>query len=89
MYIEFRWSSEFSPNVIGFMRQTVLDSIDPWADRFGVQYRTKTVKNTLRITFDEDSHYTLFVTSWRPPGVGKLHEWWFDYRIVEPMNTRH
>jgi hypothetical protein len=89
MYIEFRWNNEFSSNVIDFMRQAVLNSVDLWAERFGVRYRTKVVKNVLRITFDDDSYYTLFVTSWRPPPVGQLHEWWFDYRIVEPMNTRH
>ena len=89
MYIEFRWNDTLSPNVIDFLRQTVLDSIDPWADRFGIQYRTKAIKNTLRITFDEDSYYTLFVTSWRSPPLGQVRDWWFDYRIVEPMNTRH
>lgn len=88
MYIEFRWGDDFSPEVIAFLRQTVLNYIDPWADRYGIRYRTKAVKNTLRITFDEDSYYTLFVTSWTPPQVGRYQSW-FGYRVVAPMNTRH
>jgi len=89
MYIEFYLPDDIamtgSSNVTQFIRKAIVDSVETWAKRYSVAYRRKTVKNVLRITFDHDSHYTLFVTSWQPPQVGEMHQWWFAYRIVEPM----
>jgi hypothetical protein len=91
MYIEFYLPDDIattgSSNVIQFIRKNIVESVDDWAKRYDVAYRRKTVKNVLRITFDHDSYYTLFATSWQPPQVGKMHQWWFTYRIVEPMST--
>lgn len=92
MYIEFYLPNDqalnFSENVIHFIRQSIIQSVDSWSNRYGIAYRTKAVRKALRLTFDHDSHYTLFVTSWQPPQVGRIHKWWFTYRIVDPMNTQ-
>jgi hypothetical protein len=92
MYIEFYLPGDrgldFSENVMQFIRQNILQSVDAWASRYEIKYRSKAVRKALRLTFDNDSYYTLFVTTWQPPQVGRIHEWWFTYRIVDPMNTR-
>jgi hypothetical protein len=85
MYIEFSWPDQISHKVIVFISDAIKDHVALWADRHGIKHRSKLVKRRLRITLDQDSHYTLFVTSWTPPQVGKIHDWWFDYQIVEPM----
>jgi hypothetical protein len=92
MYIEFYLPNDsalnFSTNVVNFIQQSIIQSVDAWSGKHGIAYRSKLLRKTLRITFDHDSYYTLFVTSWCPPQVGQIHEWWFTYRIVEPMSTR-
>lgn len=67
------------------VKQTILDEIDGWANRHSVLYRTKIVRQTLRLTFDQDSYYTLFVTSWKTPKIPNMPEWQVTYCVVEPM----
>jgi hypothetical protein len=91
MYIEFYVPDDkaqtISANVLHFIRQNVLVAVDAWANRYGIAYRSKAVRNTLRVTFDQDSYYTLFATTWQPPQA--INAWWFTYRIVDPMNIQH
>jgi hypothetical protein len=83
MYIEFYLAPS---NIIGVVvKQTILDEIDRWANRYSVLYRTKIVRHTLRLTFDQDSYYTLFVTSWKTPKIPNMPEWQVTYCVVEPM----
>jgi hypothetical protein len=83
MYIEFY----LAPSTISVVvvKQIISDEIDCWANRYDILYRTKIVRQTLRLTFDQDSYYTLFVTTWKPPKIPNMPEWQIRYCIVEPM----
>jgi hypothetical protein len=55
--------------------------LDLWAQQYQIKYKTKFFKDTLRVTFDDDRHYTIFAMTWNPE-----HNSLLDYSLIEPMN---
>lgn len=63
---------------------SITDQLRLWTLRYEVDcYRTKIIKGTLRMTFDNHQHYSLFAMTWNPEQNSL-----FDYRLIEPMKTR-
>ena len=52
-----------------------------WGNRYNVQYKDKTIKRNLRVTFDDDRHYTLFALTWNPGFRA-------NYRIIRDLNNK-
>lgn len=83
MYIEFLLPDRLPSRAACVA--AVVDYLELWSARYKVAYKTKTVKNTFRVTFDHNSYYTLFATTWVLPDAAQLGSQRVDYHIVEPM----
>ena len=56
-----------------------------WSKTYSVVYRTKTVKNRKRVTFDNDAFYSLFVMTWpRFETAPSLSKW----RLISDPNNK-
>lgn len=56
-----------------------------WTEKYHLESRTKIFKHTLRVTFDLDDSYTLFVLTWvRDPQYPN----WTNYRLVTDLNNK-
>lgn len=79
MYIEF----DFTPFAGYGMAHVHLlkQSISDWAKYREIKYRTKPVKNTLRLTFDDDKNYLLFCMSWNEKERT-------NFRVITDLNNR-
>ena len=82
MFLEFRLPVKLTD----WAYHSLVTAIYKWSqDQGDIPYRTKVVKYTLRLTFEDDQLYTLFVLSWQPLGSEKF---WQDYRIITDLNNR-
>lgn len=80
MYIEF----SLPQTVVGYGARTLIaQELTLWAARYHIVYKTKTVKNKYRVTFDHPSHYTLFAVTWNCDAVVSGYA---QYRLIEPMS---
>lgn len=63
--------------------------LDGWSQRYGVVYRKKVQKYTVRVTFDDHRFYTLFALTWNPSNerLAQWHSYFADYRLIEPMKN--
>ena len=77
MYIEFKIEAyEFS-----YTHSRIQTELDAWSRKHNVPYREKTIKRNIRVTFDDDKHYTLFSLTWSP-------NFRANYRIVRDLNNK-
>lgn len=79
MYIEFylsHWPDHASE---------LTQALDEWSLQYQIPYRSKTVKNKKRITFNEDKFYNFFVLTWP---AKKHHEFWTNYRVITDLNNK-
>jgi len=53
--------------------------IASWASKYNVEYRTKVVKYTFRLSFNNEQDYVHFQLSWNPDSFAAKR-----YTIVEP-----
>ena len=53
-----------------------------WSERYDIAYRSKHIKYTLRITFDDDASYSFFAVTWNPTSSRGL-----EYQLIEPMKV--
>jgi hypothetical protein len=58
-----------------------------WANRYGVRYSSKLIKNHLRFGFDKDEYFSLFAMTWNP--VDQDHRPWLSYQIIDVANERY
>ena len=80
MYIEFLLPHGSNGNLGYHALSLIMKEMHSWSQRYDVRYNVKKVKNTFRVTFDQDIYYTLFATTWNC--ALKLPQ----YRFVEPMS---
>lgn len=63
----------------------VSKKLSAWAQKHNVEYKTKTIKYKLRVTFDLDKYYTLFGLTWT---VDPKYPSWTDYRVISDLNNK-
>ena len=63
----------------------VSDKLSAWAQKHNVEYKTKTIKYKLRVTFDSDDCYTLFGLTWI---VDPIYPSWTNYRLISDLNNK-
>ncbi len=80
MYIEFGLPKNVGERAVAFVNQQLNKNLHEWADKYGIAYNKKIHKYTVRITFDNDQHYSLFAMTWLPK-----YDYLLEYRFVEPM----
>jgi len=77
MYIEFKIEAhEFS-----YTHPAIAECLAIWASKHNVRYKEKFIKRNIRVTFDDDKHYTLFALTW-DPGFRT------NYRIIRDLNNK-
>jgi hypothetical protein len=78
MYIEFNLSSGHAATVID-------DHLRAWSEQYKILYKTKVVKYKKRVTFENDTYYSLFALTWNPDNkLYVLGRW----RIVSDLNNK-
>ena len=85
MYIEFRIPSGGGGMPAQYANYWLKQNLESWAERYNVEYRTKNIKYTRRVTFDTDSTYSFFALTWSPKST-TFQSYLLDYRLIEPMN---
>jgi hypothetical protein len=79
MYIEFWLPSGAGGMAAAHAIKLIKKEIEAWASKYNVTYRTKAVKYTFRLSFNDERDYVHFQLSWNPDNhVAKR------YTIVEP-----
>ena len=53
-----------------------------WSERYNIAYRSKYIKHTLRVTFDDNASYSFFAVTWNPKSSRVL-----EYQLIEPMKV--
>lgn len=64
MYIEFKSKAENPQFLAGHILKMVEDEIKLWAAVNDIKYTSKYYKQTFRVAFDDDRHYTVFRLTW-------------------------
>ena len=64
MYIEFKTPAENPQFLTGHILRMVEDEIKHWAAVNDIKYTSKYYKNSFRVAFDDDRHYTVFRLTW-------------------------
>ena len=82
MYIEFRLPNGAGGMAAGHALHILRQEITTWAAKYDVEFKTKVVKYTMRLCFENPEIYTLFQVSWDPPHNVRV----LDYILVEPMS---
>ena len=84
MYLEFRL-----PTVGGqaamYANSLINKHLHAWSDQYGIPYNKKIHKYKVRVTFDDDKHYSFFALTWAPK-TNKFSRYLLNYTLVEPMN---
>ena len=70
MYIAFDLHNIYLPRLNA--------ALHTWSNLYSIPYKTKTVRNIKRVTFDQDETYTFFAMTWDHAR--------FPYSLIEPMN---
>jgi len=77
MYIEFKIEAyEFN-----YTHSVIQIELESWARKYNIKYREKTIKRNIRVTFDDDRHYTLFSLTWAP----SIRT---TYRVIRDLNNK-
>ena len=77
MYIEFK----IEDNEVYNAHSGLTVELATWARKHNIQYREKTIKRNIRVTFDDDEHYTLFALTWNP----RIR---VNYRVIRDLNNK-
>ena len=85
MYIEFTIPSDRGGVPAHYTDLSLKQNLKSWSERYNIAYRTKDIKYTVRVTFDDDRHYEFFALTWNPKADNFL-SYLTNYRFVEPMN---
>ena len=64
MFIEFKTPAENPQFLAGHILKMVETEIKNWAIVNEIPYTCKYYKNTFRVAFDNDKHYTVFRLTW-------------------------
>ena len=81
MYLEFRLPQGAGGAAAGMALVILRQKLAKWSENHKISYTSKVHKYTYRISFDDDSLYTFFLSSWNTEG-----NTWFKPEIKDPMN---
>lgn len=89
MYIEF----SLPPGPAAFVAcEQILQHIEQWSQAHYIPYRSKAIKRSIRLTFDQDQYYSFFMMSWRPPkdrsSLITDQSFWQNFRLITDLNNK-
>ena len=77
MYIEFKIESyEFV-----HLHSSIQLELAARARKHNIEYKEKTIKHNIRVTFNDDRYYTLFALTWNP-------RFRANYRVIRDLNNK-
>ena len=85
MYIEFRLPTGAGGMAAQYTYGALSRNLREWSELHDIPHTKKIHKWMVRVTFDEDRHYSVFALTWNPKSDNML-SYLTDYRFVEPMN---
>lgn len=84
MYIEFQLPTGAGGMAAQYVNGALNRNLHQWSDRYQVPYNKKIHKWMVRVTFDDDAHYSLFAMTWQPQAE-HMENYLKNYKFVEPM----
>ena len=85
MYIQFNIPSDGGGMPAQYVNYWLKHNLKFWAERYNITYRTKDIKYTVRVTFDDDKLYDFFALTWNPKS-DQMQSALTEYKLIEPMN---
>lgn len=85
MYIEFQLPRGEGGATASYALSRILKRLDEWAEKYNLKYKTKTIKHTVRVTFDSDEYYALFGLTWM---IDSKYPSWTSYRMIIDLNNK-
>jgi hypothetical protein len=82
MYIEFQLS-DITKNSASHILMVIERELEKWSQHHNIAYRSKTVKLTHRVTFDDDNLYSFFGITWNPKSYAAQR-----WRFVVDLNNK-
>lgn len=83
MYIEFRLPTGGGGGGAQHTNWLIITKLNQWAEKYGVKYRKKNIKYSLRVTFDNEELYSLFALTWNTVDQKNRHE----FQLIETLNS--
>ena len=85
MYIEFSLPNGSAGQAAAYSLILIRKGLVTWGQKYNIHYLEKTIKYTHRVTFNDDTHYSLFAMTWNPDKkFYALGRW----RIVSDLNNK-
>lgn len=85
MYILFELPQGAGGEAANYVHYQLRQNLQQWSEQYQIQYRSKTEKMQVKVTFDQDKFYDFFALTWQPRAESMLN-YLTDYRLIEPMN---
>jgi len=85
MYIEFSLPQGSAGQAAAHANRIITLALHEWSDRYNIPYNSKIHKLTKRVTFDDDSSYSLFTMTWN---LDKKFHVLGRWRIVSDLNNK-
>jgi hypothetical protein len=85
MYIEFSLPKDAAGQAALYVNQILTRELNCWSKQHGIDHRTRNIKYTKRITFDDETTYSFFALTWAPK-PSNFQSYLLNYRLIEPMN---
>lgn len=85
MYIEFSLPQGAAGQAAIHANHIINQALHNWSDRYNIPYNVKNIKYFKRITFDDDTHYSLFAMTWN---LDKKFYALGRWRIVSDLNNK-
>lgn len=82
MYIEFKLPHDTSS--AASIHHVLSRNLLRWGERYSVSYNKKTIKHTVKVTFDDDALYDFFALTWRPVEE-EFRDYLTNHTFIEPM----
>ena len=74
MFIEFSLGEGVGSLPASQKLKLIKEKIKNWSAQYDIPYTQKTIKYTHRLAFNDDKHYTVFVTTWNSN---------LEYRLID------
>ena len=85
MYIEFSLPNGAAGQAAAHSLLIIRKALVEWGLKYNIPYAEKTIKNSHRVTFDDDAHYAFFAMTWNSDRkFYALGRW----RIVSDLNNK-
>lgn len=84
MYLEFKLPSGANGQAAQYVHMMLIRNLQHWSNSQDIAYKTKIHKWTVRVTFDDNKHYSVFALTWNPKSDQML-SYIINYQLIEPM----